>query len=759
MAEDNPQDAELILRELRSEGFDPQWNRVQTEQAFRTSLKSDIDIVLCDHAMPEFDGSRALEIVKQSGLGIPFILISGTIGEDIAVTAMKNGATDYLLKDRLSRLGPAVTQALEQSRYRKEHGASEEALRESEERFRQLADNIDEVFWITDPAKNVILYVSPAYEAIWGRSCADVYGSARSWLDAVHPEDREAVHRAALTKQAAGTYDEEYRICRPNGSIRWIHDRAFPVRSENGEIYRIVGVARDITAPKQTEGLLREQADIINRAHDAIMVRDFETHRITFWNSGAQSLYGWSAEEALGRTVGELVFAAATDVEPLTRLLVATGEFHGEVRQVTKDKKDLVVDSRATLVRDAEGSPSSVLIINTDVTERKKLETQLLRAQRLESIGTLASGVAHDLNNILAPILMGAAVLRRTKMEENDEMILSTIEICAQRGADIVKQVLTFARGAEGERIQIQAALLLKDVGKIADETFPKKITVRTSFSDPLWCVHGDPTQLHQVLLNLCVNARDAMPAGGTLCLSAENFPVDEHYASMTPDAKAGPHVRFEVTDTGMGIPAENMGKIFDPFFTTKELGHGTGLGLSSVIGIVKSHGGFMSVYSEIGRGTTFKIYLPATIGEIEARAETAAVVSPRATGELLLIVDDEKAILQVAKALLEGHGYQVVTAEEATEALAIFAVRKNEIRLVLTDLAMPLMDGIALIRTLQKMKPGVCVIASTGRGGQEQHAHELENLHVGACLTKPYNKNKLLNTLHEALHHRNGSS
>jgi CheY-like chemotaxis protein len=248
------------------------------------------------------------------------------------------------------------------------------------------------------------------------------------------------------------------------------------------------------------------------------------------------------------------------------------------------------------------------------------------------------------------------------------------------------------------------------------------------------------------------------MPAGGTLCLSAENFPVDEHYASMTLGAKPGPHVRFEVTDTGMGIPAQNLEKIFDPFFTTKELGHGTGLGLSSVIGIVKSHQGFMSVYSEVGRGTTFKIYLPAKIGEVEALKETANVSPPRAAGELLLLVDDEKTILQVAKALLEGHGYRVLTATEATDALAIFAMQKDEIQLVLTDLAMPLMDGIALIRTLQKMKPGVRVIASTGRGGQEQHAHELESLHVGTCLTKPYNKNKLLNTLHEALKHRNGS-
>ena len=263
--------------------------------------------------------------------------------------------------------------------------------------------------------------------------------------------------------------------------------------------------------------------------------------------------------------------------------------------------------------------------------------------------------------------------------------------------------------------------------------------------------MEGDPTQLHQILLNLSVNARDAMPAGGTLTISAVNFPVDEHYASMTPGAKPGPHVLFEVKDTGMGIPRQILDQIFDPFFTTKELGRGTGLGLSTVIGIVKSHEGFVSVESEIGHGTTLKVYLPA---KIDARGpkENEPIAVPRGNGELLLIVDDEKLILQVARELLEEQGYHVLTAGDAPEALAIFALRKDEINLVLTDLAMPLMDGIALIRTLQKMKPNVCVIASTGQGTWEQSAQELPALNVRACLTKPYNKKMLLTTLHDAL-------
>jgi CheY-like chemotaxis protein len=337
-------------------------------------------------------------------------------------------------------------------------------------------------------------------------------------------------------------------------------------------------------------------------------------------------------------------------------------------------------------------------------------------------------------------------------MPPDDQALLSIMEACAQRGADVVKQVLTFARGVEGERVTINPSHLVEEIMDIAKKTFPKSIQIAGRYPEELWPIEGDPTQLHQVLLNLFVNARDAMPAGGTLAISAENFTVDEHYASMMPGAKTGPHVVFEVKDTGMGITPQNMEKIFDPFFTTKELEHGTGLGLSTAIGIVKSHGGFVSVSSEIGRGTTFKVYLPAKVGALETSSKSTETALPRAKGELLLVVDDEKPFLQIAKALLEDHGYRVLTAGDGTEALAIFAIQKNEIRLVLTDLAMPLMDGVALIRTLQKMKPDVLVIASTGTGGQKKRAHELADLNVNASLTKPYTKHKLLKALDEAL-------
>jgi len=704
IVEDNPNDAELVLRELRRAGFNPEWKRVDTEVEFSRGLDPALDIILSDYSMPQFTGLRALELLKGRGLEIPFIIVSGTIGEETAVKAMRSGATDYLLKDRLGRLGQAVEHALEKKRLRDERKRMQEQLLLQS----TAVETAGNAVLVTD-RRGAILWVNPAFTVLTGYTAKEVLGKTPRVLKS--GEHDEAFYRDLWKTILSGeTWRGEFTNRRKDGSLFYDEHTISPVRFEGGAITHFIGIMHDVTERRKAAEELNEQVDIINHARDAIIIRNFVDQRITFWNYGAERLYGWSASEAIGRQIGELILANPGEVETNAGVIASTGEFHGEVKQRTKEGKELIVEARASLISTSDGTPRSVLVINTDVTEQKKLETQLLRAQRLESIGTLASGVAHDLNNILAPIMMGAAVLRRSDMDEHDETILSTIETCAQRGADIVRQVLTFARGAEGERLRLQAAALIKDVAKIAEETFPKKITLRTSYSDSLWAVLGDPTQLHQILLNLCVNARDAMPAGGTLTLSAENFPVDEHYASMTPGAKPGPHVCFDVTDTGMGIPPQNMEKIFDPFFTTKELGHGTGLGLSSVIGIVKSHGGFMTVHSEIGRGTTFKVYLPAVVDKLERLAETPETVLPPAHGELLLLVDDEKAILQVARALLEGHGYRILTAEDATEALALFAMRKDEIKLVLTDLAMPLMDGVSLIRTLKKMKPDVCV-------------------------------------------------
>ena len=571
------------------------------------------------------------------------------------------------------------------------------------------------------------------------------------WLDSLHPEDRDRAAGVLTAALKGDGYSMEYRLRHKDGSYLWLQDNSRVVRDADGKAQKMAGVWTDITERKRNEERLREQADIIQHSQDAIIMRDFDSDRITVWNSGAERLYGWSAKEAIGRRMGELIYVEPSDHETLLRRLVATGEFHGETRHRAKDRREVIVDSRVTLVRNEDGTPRAVMGINTDITEQKKLENHLLRTQRLESIGTLASGVAHDLNNILVPILMAVPILRAEPSSEETENFLNTIESSAQRGADIVKQVLTFARGAAGDRVLLQPVYLIEEIAKIAKETFPKTVRLRTSYSEDLRLVEGDPTQLHQVLLNLSLNARDAMPEGGTLSLTAENFDVDEQYASMKPGVKPGPHVLISVVDTGSGIPQHIVDKIFDPFFTTKEPGQGTGLGLSSALGIVKSHGGVISVYSTTD-GTTFRILLPSTAGVFQADEAKAQMDVPTGHGETILIVDDEPAIREVAKAVLSKSGYNVLVADDGPSALALFVRQSKEIDVVVTDVIMPIMSGLVLARTLRKMDLKTKVIVSSARDS-DYNAGELTDIGVQGCLNKPYSRETLLRAIDRVLY------
>jgi PAS domain S-box-containing protein len=504
----------------------------------------------------------------------------------------------------------------------------------------------------------------------------------------------------------------------------------------------------DRTEQRRAEERMRQQANLLNLASDAIIVRDLD-NRVLFWNQGAERLYGWTSEEMIGATTLE-TFVKVRNYEAEIELL-KTGFWTGQLQHQHKDKHDIVVNSRWTLVRDDDGRPKSVLVINTDCTETKKLESQFLRAQRLEGIGTLASGIAHDLNNILSPILMSCGILRREFKDEDSTKMLSIIEGSAERGAGIVKQVLTFARGVEGDRVLLQLKHLVSELAKVMAQTFPRNVDIQTHFPPDLWTVLGDATQLHQVLLNLCVNARDAMPQGGTISLSAENVNIDQHFASMNPGAQLGPHVALRAKDTGSGMTPEVMEKIFDPFFTTKEVGKGTGLGLATVIGIVKSHGGFLTVQSELGIGTTFSVFLPAAqeSGAGADEKQEAPVIA--GNNQLVLVVDDEPPIREALVRTLTGNGYRVFTAEDGSDALALYFQRRGEIDLVITDIAMAQMDGVALVRSLRKVDPNVRVIVSSGHF-QKENMLVLEGLGVKMFLDKPYTADKLLRAVSTAL-------
>ncbi len=502
---------------------------------------------------------------------------------------------------------------------------------------------------------------------------------------------------------------------------------------------------------KRAEQKISEQAALLDVATDAILVRDLD-NQILFWNKGAERLYGWKALEAVGKNALDLLDGEQqAKLKQVQKILLQNGEWQGELHQLTKDDKEVIVESRWTLVRDEEGQPKSILVVNTDITQKKQLEAQFLRAQRMESIGTLASGIAHDLNNVLTPILMTAQLLEAEPQEERYQRLLPVLVANAKRGANLVKQVLSFAKGLEGKFTILQVKHLISEIKQIIKETFPKSLEIRTDIPQSLWTVSGDATQLHQVLMNLCVNARDAMPDGGRLSICAENQFIDRSYAQMHLDAQVGSYIVVTVTDTGMGIPPEILDRIFEPFFTTKELGKGTGLGLSTVMGIIKSHNGFINVSSVIGKGTEFKVYIPAIEStEAEVLEDTEL---PIGHGELVLVVDDEVAIREITKTSLEAYNYKVITACDGIEAIALYAEHRDEISIVLTDMMMPSMDGLTTIRTLRKINPQVKIIAISGLASGDKLAAVI-GTGVKTFLSKPFTTQELLKTLDGLLHY-----
>ncbi len=504
---------------------------------------------------------------------------------------------------------------------------------------------------------------------------------------------------------------------------------------------------------QQVDSRLREQAELLDKAQDAIIVRDLE-QRITYWNKSAQRLYGWSTKEALGRPIAKLLYKEPASFNEATRQVITKGEWVGELHQISKKGNTLIVECRWTLVRDNQGVPRAILAINTDITEKKKLEHQFLRAQRMESIGTLAGGIAHDLNNVLAPVIMAVDLLKLSEVDPQKLSLLNTISTSSRRGADMVSQVLSFARGMDGRRVEVQLHHIVNDIEKIVLETFPKNIRITTSIGTDLWSITGDPTQIHQVIINLCVNARDAMPGGGDLSIQAENVMIDDNYATFSLDARPGPYVSLQIEDTGHGIPGTVLDKIFDPFFTTKEVGKGTGLGLSTTLAIVKSHGGFIQVYSEENRGTRFHIHLPAQPAPEPAPVVTSGSLSPlpRGNGETILVIEDEASIRQVSQHILEAFGYRVLTACDGAAGISLYAENLADIAVVIIDMMMPVMDGPTAIHTLISMNPSVRIIAASGISANAATARA-----AGPCvkdfLPKPYSAGALIESLHRALY------
>jgi two-component system, cell cycle sensor histidine kinase and response regulator CckA len=621
--EDSPADAELVRRMMELDGLRFNITVASDRAKFEAAVRQKpFDLILCDHGIPGYDGFAALKFARGQQPNTPVIILSGTLDEGQAVESLKSGATDYILKQRLARLIPAIRRAL--------HDAGE----------------------------------------------------------------RKKQHAAAER--------------------------------------------------------IQEQANLLNLTSDAIFVLTMDD-RMVFWNKGAEMLFGWNSEQALEQPFGTLLHADDSLLAAARKSLIESGNWLGELQLRGRTGEEITVLSRWNLVRDAGGKPQAILSANTDITEKKRLEAIALRAQRMDSIGALAGGIAHDLNNALAPVLMSAELLQNCKDDETRQRLVDIIFSSAQRATGMVKQILSFARGSGGQSGPVKLNHIIREMGKMTQDTFPKSISFSVRIiGKELWTVEGDPTEFHQILLNLCVNARDAMPQGGRLVLSAQNLKLNQE--ALPANAAPGPYVMISVSDTGSGIPAEVLPHVFEPFFTTKIGDKGTGLGLSTVAGIVKNHGGFIQIETEPGQGTEFKIFLPANPKADVTEADTQEVALPSGHGELILVIEDEEAMRELTKTTLESYGYRVVTAQDGVQGIDRFKDHKDEIKLLVTDTDMPYLDGMGAIRAIKELKPDLPVIIASG---SKRDTEQLRQLDIAQLknLGKPYSLDQLLIAVDAALH------
>jgi PAS domain S-box-containing protein len=619
------------------------------------------------------------------------------------------------------------------------------ALRQSENRLQAIIDAKPESIELID-MEGTLLEINAFGIGMMEVESADVL-IGRSLSTVITPEYQNA-YRLMHESVCRGNKESlEFEMIGFKGTRRWMKTHAVPLPTENNNGFLHLAITSDITQLKASEQKLQQQAALLDVVTNAILVKDIH-NRILYWNKGAEKIYGWQESEVYGEKSSRLLHKELNSEQDDALLsVIKRGFWQGELHHVTKTGKDIIVESRWSLLRNKKGQPKSILVENKEITQNKQLEIQLLRTQRLESIGTLAGGIAHDLNNVLAPILMSVQLLERKLYDKQHLRLLKTLENNAQRGASLIKQLLSFARGIEGKRTLIQIKYLIAEIEQIVRETFPKSIQLDVNIPSDLNYVYGDATQLHQVLLNLVVNARDAMPEGGKLEIKVEDIFIDEYYAQTNIYAKTGAYIVVTVADTGIGMHPEVQERIFEPFFTTKELGKGTGLGLSTALSIVKNHSGFVNIYSELNKGTIVKIHLP-----IQACEETNVSCCNQSedlngSGELILVVDDEPAIRQITKSSLEAYNYRVITASNGIEAIKIYTKHQQEINLILLDMMMPEMDGETTIGLLQNINAEVKIVAISGLVSNYDSRLD-EILNVKAFMSKPCTGKDLLHTI-----------
>ena len=625
-----------------------------------------------------------------------------------------------------------------------EQWKTEQALRESEERLR-LAQQVAHVGTFEWNIQTGVNRWTPELEAMYGLPPGGFAGTQRAWEELVHPEDRPEAVRRVRQAMDAGGLEAEWRVIHPNGAVRWLFGRAWVFKDDSGKPLRLIGVNIDITERKQAEEALQQQTALVNFSHDAIIAAD-ENGVITTWNTGAEETYGWTRAEAVGNAMHQL-FDTGSITADIDRMLARKGRWDGELVHTRRDGKQIIVESRQILQRDAAGVPIGILEINRDISERKRLEDQFRQAQKLEGIGRLAGGVAHDFNNLLT-VISGYAqtVLDDLAVQHPLREPMQLISQAAARATRLTRQLLIFSRRQVSEPRNIVLNNLVQDFEKMLRRLIGEDIHLVLSLDPGAGVIRADAGQIEQVILNLAVNARDAMPKGGTLSIETSSLLVDEEFAQKHLSVQPGLYVALMVSDTGVGMSPEVKSHLFEPFFTTKEAGKGTGLGLSTVYGIVRQSEGSIWVYSEPGRGTTFRMLFPAV--EAEGEPAAPAPVKVASGSETILLAEDEPDVRGFVRHTLERHGYTVLEASNGREALELARKHTGPIHLVMADVVMPEMGGVELADQCGADRPGVPVLFMSGYAN---HLGQSEGMGAG-YLQKPFTSASLLTQVRAVL-------
>lgn len=712
----------------RLHGIDPADEQIDYKGWFDRCLHPEDRAQICEYI------SQALT-TKVSEFEVEFRILHPQLGVRWLLAIARPSFDDWGNITRLSGISIDIT----------DRKQSQIDLQQSEARFAAAFNYAATGMALVD-LENKFLQVNQAFCHITGYSKTELIG--RDFPSITHPDDIhiDLNYRRQLRGGKIGFFHMEKRYLHKRGHFVWTFLSVSLLRDEQGQPLYFIAQIQDINERKRAESRIQEQAALLDVASDAIFVRDLD-NRILYWNRGAEHLYGWTSSEAIGQKANELLQEKDQKIEKILPNVFEAGEWRGEMQKVTKAGAQVTVEGCWSLVKDEAGRPKYILCVNTNITEKKQLEAQFYRAQRLESVGTLASGIAHDLNNVLTPIVaMTKLLLKQSHLDDRSQAMLKLVESSAQKGTETIKRLLSFSKGSqdEGERAPVNLAALLQEAIEICQRTFSKKIAIESKIPDASNCwVSANAAYLHQVLMNLCVNARDAMPNGGTLSLSVKGQFVDEDLVKTNLDAKIGRYVLLTVTDTGTGMPPQVVQRIFDPFFTTKEPGKGTGLGLPMVLRIVKDCGGFLTVSSGEGKGTEFKIYLPA----LDLPQSNGNAKSEPSEGKVegILVVDDDVTVLRSTQTLLESNSYKVFSANEGAQALKVYARHRHEIGAIVLDIMMPKMSGIELIEKIREIDARVNIVALSGVPVNREPA-----IAVGAniFLSKPYTLEDLLESV-----------